>query len=210
MNIVQSCINKYSLNYKQSEILEKLDIKTKYIVAMAAEYSSRKDYPTFIRAANIILEKRDDVTFICMGSGDKQKYLDLIKTPKKQFVKLLDRQLDVESIFNICSIGVLCSVIEGIPNSILEFMALGKPVIANQCEGVGTAELVKNEINGYLIAPQDEQILAKKVNLILDNHNLRSKFGIEGIKIVESKFNIEQMINAFTELFQKFDLEKKI
>ena len=63
---------------------------------------------------------------------------------------------DVEALVNVCTIGVLFSVDgEGFSNAIMEYTALGKPVIANNAGG--TKELVRHNENGYLFIKQSEE-----------------------------------------------------
>ncbi|MBN2521210.1 MAG: glycosyltransferase [Bacteroidales bacterium] len=187
-----------------STVRNSLSLNTEFIVAMAAEYSSRKDYPTYIKAANIVLTRGYDVTFLGMGSGDKNQYKNYIQYQNSDRILLLERQIDVESIFNACNIGVLSSKIEGVPNSILEFMALGKPVIANICKSVGTGELIDDNINGYLIEPDNPEVLADKIIYLLENEKVRLSMGIKGQEIVKNKFGINKMVNEFSLLFNNF------
>lgn len=198
------------LNLKtKSEILEKLDIKTKYIVAMAAEYSYRKDYPTYVKAANIVLDNNFDVTFLSMGSGNFQQYKELIDPKYEKRIIFLNRQKDVESIINATDIGVLASNVEGLPNFILECMAIGKPVLANNGDGVGTHELVIDSETGFLVPPMRPDLFANKIMELLSDENMRLQMGAKGRKIVEDKFNLNQMVNSFSGLYNKFHIANK-
>ena len=185
-------------------IRQKLDIKSKYIVSMAAEYSYRKDYPTYIEAAKIILKQGHDVTFLCMGSGDFTPYSKLVDNKFKKNIKFLNRQSDVESIINASDIGVLASFVEGLPNFILECMALAKPVVANFGEGVGTNELVTDSKNGYLVQAKNPIIFSDRIIRLLENEELRIKMGKHGQKIVKNKFNLKKMVDLFSELFNEY------
>ena len=183
-----------------------LNIQTEFIVSMAAEYSYRKDYPTYIQAANIVLDKGYDVTFLCMGSGNYENYQKLVDPNYKGGIKFLERQSDVESIMNASDIGALASSVEGIPNSILECMAIGIPVIANSGEGVGTKELIDDGVNGYLVIPNRPDLFADKIMYLLDNQEIRNKMGEHGKKIAQEKFNLKKMVDSFSELFEKDNL----
>lgn len=185
-------------------IRQKLGIKSKYIVSMAAEYSYRKDYPTYVEAANIILKQGYDVTFLCMGSGDFTPYSKLVDKKFKKNIKFLNRQSDVESIINASDIGVLASFAEGLPNFILECMALAKPVVANFGEGVGTHELVTESENGYLVQSKNPKLFADKIICLIENDYLRKKMGTNGKNIVKDKFNLKIMVDQFSELFNYY------
>ena len=187
-----------------TRLKQSLKISTKFVVAMAAEYGFRKDYPVYIKAANLVLERGYDVTFISMGSGNFEPYLTLVNQQYTSSFIFLQRQRHVESIMNICDIGVLASSVEGIPNSILEFMALGKPVVANSGEGVGTAELVNHNANGFLVTPKNPELMAEKIMDLLRDENKRTEFGKNGRKIVENRFAIEDMVNSYENLYSRY------
>ena len=191
----------------------KYNIKTKYIVGMASSFMDRKDYTTYFEAAKEVLKNRNDVTFIAVGDGDNSKYKKIIEKNNDNKIIILGHQRKVEDIMNICDIGILVSNVklhgEGIPNSVLEFMALSKPVIANDCGG--TNELVINNRNGYLIEKQDFKELSGRIIDLLDNDFLRKTFGLESRKIVVEKFSITEMVNSFIyeyELLTKDKIEK--
>lgn len=188
----------------KNSIRQKLDIKSKYIVSMAAEYSNRKDYPTYIEAANIILKQGYDVTFLCMGSGDFTPYSKLVDNKFNNNIKFLNRQSDVESIINASDIGVLASFVEGLPNFILECMALAKPVVANFGKGVGTNELVTDSKNGYLVQAKNPIIFSERIIRLLENEKLRFIMGKHGQKIVKNKFNLKKMVDLFSNLFNEY------
>lgn len=189
-------------------VRKNFNIQTKFVVSMAAEYSYRKDYPTYIQAANIVLKKGYDVTFLCMGSGNYENYKMLVNPNFKGGIKFLERQSDVESIMNASDIGALASSIEGIPNSILECMAIGIPVVANGGEGVGTKELIDDSVNGYLVPPKCPDIFADRIMHLLDKQEVRNKMGEHGKKTIQEKFNLKKMVDSFSELFENYNLKR--
>ena len=205
--VIYNGFNQNRLNklVNKNTVKQKFDIKTKFIVSMAAEYSYRKDYPTFIESANIILNKNYDVTFLCMGSGDFTKYSKYVDKKFKRNIRFLNRQSDIESIINATDIGALASSVEGLPNFLLECMAIGKPVVANFGDGVGTHELVTDSENGYLVPARNPKLFADKIIHLLENDNLRKKMGTNGKNIVKHKFDIKQMVDSFSDLFKIFN-----
>ena len=110
-------------------IREELGVETDYVAIMIGTYYYKKDYPTFLKAAQAVLKTRNDITFIGVGSGDAEQYLSLINEEYRERIKLLPSRQNVEDVMNIADIGVLATFTEGISNSILEFMALSKPVV---------------------------------------------------------------------------------
>ena len=188
-------------------IREKFGISTHYVVGMVASFSDKKDYASYIRAANIILEKRKDITFLCVGAGDDLPYKKMVSDENKDFIKFLGRQENVESIINICDIGVLMSNPdthgEGISNAIMEFMALGKPVIAS--ENGGNEEILKNGETGFIINPKNLKILTEKITCFINNRALKLEMGKNGKKRIINKFCINRMLHEFVNLYRNLE-----
>ena len=194
-----------NLNDKNT-IREKFNIKTKYVVSMVASFSDFKDYGTYVRAANKILEKRNDVIFLCVGAGDDTPYKKMVLSKNKDKILFLGRQSNVESIMNICDIGVLATFTEGFSNSIMEFMSLGKPVVATN--GGGTPEIIQNEVNGFLVQIYNPDDLKDKINILLDNEVKLKAYGKSAYHIIKSKFGISSMVESFVTEYRGLIKEK--
>jgi glycosyltransferase involved in cell wall biosynthesis len=181
------------------EVKEELKIKTRFTVAMVATISPYKDYATFIKAAQSILGKRRDVTFLCVGEGDSTALGSLISAENKPHIIFTGKRNHVESIMNVCDAGVLVTDVrnhaEGISNALLEFMALGKPVIATNAGG--SVELIEEGKTGYLIdAFSDAQLRDRLLNLLGDD-GLRAQLGQAARTRVEQHFSIDSMVSSF-------------
>jgi glycosyltransferase involved in cell wall biosynthesis len=189
----------------KESIKNKFNIKSKYIVGMVASFSNKKDYTTYIKASQSVLNERNDVTFLCIGAGNDLPYKNMIDQKYKDKILLLGRQEKVESIMNICEVGVLASNPnthgEGISNVIMEFMALGKPVVATQ--GGGTSEIIINNETGYIIDPKEPFTLKQKILELLSSFYMRTSMGEKGKKKIIEEFSINKMINKFTELYNE-------
>lgn len=177
----------------------RLGINTRFTIAMVASFSTNKDYATFIKAALLVLQQRSDVTFLAIGAGDDTTCRQWIPKELKSQILFPGKQSRVEEIMNACDIGVLTTDSrfhsEGISNALLEFMALGKPVIAT-ADG-GTPELVLSEINGFLISPFDDVSLASKIQQLLEDPLLRITIGTSATATVRNEFSMESMSRKF-------------
>ena len=195
------------LEYIQDEntIRKKYNIKKKYIVGMVASFSDYKDYATYISAAEIIALKREDVVFLAIGDGKNiASYKENVNINRDQLI-LLGRQTNIESLVNIFNVGVLLTNTklheEGISNSIIEYMALGKPVIATKCGG--NEEIVENGVNGFIIPPFDHLKLVENLEFLIDNQSKSEEMGRSGKKKVELFFSQKKMVNSYIELYKK-------
>ncbi len=183
-------------------VRNELGLETDYVVIMIGTYYYKKDYPTFLKAAEIVLKSRSDITFIGIGSGDPDQYSDLIEGKNKNRIKLLRSRQNIEEVMNIADIGVLATFTEGISNSILEFMALSKPVVVTG-EG-GCEELVMDNKNGFLSKPGNFSEMAHQIQMLLDDPEKRATFGKKSREIVQEEFSQENMIEKFIDIYSKY------
>ena len=111
----------------------------------------------------------------------------------------------VESLINAADIGVLFSNKkvhgEGISNALIEYMALGKPVIAN--DAGGTKEIIENEINGYLLNDESEEEIANLINNLLNDPRKMEIMGKNSKERIYKDFTLERMGTAFEKIYQE-------
>ena len=207
-----SCMyNGFDLNrakplFSEREIREKFHIQTPFIVGMVGAFADRKDYFTFIDAAITILQHRKDISFLAIGEG-KNRSLCESRVPQdlKKYILFTGLQDEVESLVNTFNVGVLATNKrvhgEGIANVIMEYMAMGKPVIAT--DAGGTHEIVLHGENGYLIEDQDSQQLATYMLELIDNPNRAKELGEKGRNLLENGFNMEKMVDEHVKLYEK-------
>jgi glycosyltransferase involved in cell wall biosynthesis len=177
-------------------VRRQLGITTPYVVGMVASFSKWKDYHTYFLVVRRILDLRRDITFIAIGDGaNLEVSRTLVRPEHTQWVRFLGKQQDVESIVNIFDIGVLATFTEGISNSIMEYMALVKPVVAT--DGGGTNELVANGLTGFLVPPRNVDAMADRILELLNNPTLATSMGREGRQRLTRDFNIEGMLQGF-------------
>ncbi len=188
-------------------IRDQTEIKTQFVVGMVASFSKSKDYKTYFLAAREVLNVRNDVTFLAIGTGtDSNKAKELIAGDYQKYFRLLGKISDVESYVNVMDICVLSTFTEGISNSILEYMALGKPVIATS--GGGTNEIIEDTKTGFLIDAESPDQLSEKIMLLLDDKNLRNVQGNEGQKRIREFFSIDSMRDKYVSIYKSLIQEQ--
>lgn len=96
-------------------------------------------------------------------------------------VKFLGSQKHMLSYYNQCSIFAFTSVSEGFPNALAEAMSAGCACISFDCVA-GPADLIENSINGFLVPVEDDAMYKIRLQELLDDEQLRIKFGIEARK----------------------------
>ncbi len=178
-------------------------ITTPLVVGMVATFSDNKDFFTFISAAQRILKTRRDVTFLAVGDGpNRRQCREQVKEKNRPFILFPGIIKEVEALVQIFDIGVLCSPRgEGISNTIMEYMALGKPVVATDCGG--NRELVVEGKTGYLLQNRDVKKLSETLLYFLDHPEMAKQFGQAGSRRLRKYFNIEQLTEQHCILYRQ-------
>jgi len=177
-----------------------------YYIGMVAAFEDRKDYDSLIEAAAKLTKEYCNMYFILVGGGNNlEKIKNKVPLSLRKQIIFLGIRNDIESIVNILDIGVLLtnSTVhgEGISNSLLEYMALSKPVIATR--GGGTNELIAEGVNGLLIDPGDVGNLVYNIKNLMIDKSLCSRLGSNANKIINEKFNIQVMTDNYISLYNR-------
>ena len=177
-----------------------------FVAGMVAGFEDRKDYETLIKGAIPLINANDSIRFVLVGTGNNfTKIKNSVPPFLENKIIFLGRRTDVESIVNIFDVGILLTNSkvhgEGISNSIIEYMALGKPVIATK--GGGTNEIVFDNQNGFLIDPDNSDQFIESVEKLVDNKELRIKFGEVGNKIIHTSFDLKIMTDNYFSMYKK-------
>ncbi len=160
-----------------------------------------KNIPMFLRAAKQVMETQPNVHFVIAGEGELESELrDLAKrlgvAEKIHFIGRCD---DVPALLSISSVCVLTSTAEGFSNSILEYMAARKPVVATNVGGA--AEAIIDGETGFLVASDDDTAMAERLIELLEDGEKASKFGTEGQRIANEKFSQQTQLSKTIELY---------
>jgi glycosyltransferase involved in cell wall biosynthesis len=170
------------------------------VVGMVGTFSNRKDYTTYFLAAKEILSRRGDAIFLAIGDGQNFERYRQIVLDSSDKIQLLGKLNNIEEWVARFNVGVLATYTEGISNSIMEYMALCKPVIAT--DGGGTSEIVQDGVTGFLVPRGDSAALAEKIEYLLDNPAIARAMGIEGRNLLEREFSLEQLTDRTLFLYE--------
>lgn len=106
------------------------------------------------------------------------------------YIKWLGYRTDVKELLKECHIMAFPSYyMEGLPKSLIEADAIGRPVITSN--SVGCKETLVDGYNGFLIQPKDVDALTEKLDLLLSDKDLRVKMGKNARQYAEDYFSIE-------------------
>ncbi|HKQ33642.1 MAG TPA: glycosyltransferase, partial [Thermodesulfobacteriota bacterium] len=117
-------------------------------------------------------------------------------------VIFLGQRNDVRELLLGCDLFVLPSLFEGLPLSVMEAMAAGKPVIASDIGGVN--ELIRDGETGYLVPPGDTHALARSINTLISDPALARRMALAGKTLVEKEFSADSMVAGVTDIYKRY------
>lgn len=147
------------------------------VIVAAGRLDENKNHAMLIHAFSKIAEEFPYMQLVIFGEGESRKALEQLIAEKglTERISLPGNVSDIAEKISKASIFTLTSNTEGMPNSIMEAMALGLAVVSTDCPCGGPAELIKNEENGMLVPVGDAYALADAMRKILNDCELADK-----------------------------------
>lgn len=175
----------------------------RFIGTMVASFNKWKDHETMLAAAKELCERNRRFTLLLVGDGPERARIESLVPASllNNRIFFLGNRDDVESILQITDVGLLITPCEGLSNSIIEYMASGKPVIASK--GGGTGELVRDGDNGFLVEQKDSAMIIDRIESLMQDEGLCRQMGARGRKWIEDHFEIGRMSQAYIDLYEK-------
>ena len=161
--------------------------REKEIVAVG-RVDANKNHEMIIRAFAKTAEHFPEYRLTIYGDGALRKKLISLteELGLSNRISLPGSVSDVADRIWRAGLFVLSSYSEGMPNTLLEAMCMGLPVISTNCSGGGAAELIRDGENGRLVAPGDVDGLAAAMSEYMEHPEQAAAFGLAAAKLLES------------------------
>ena len=161
-----------------------------------------KGFKYLLEAAPKILERFPNTRFIIVGDGPAKK--DLMEYAKslsiEGSVEFSGTRMDIPAILSAADILVHPSIREGLSLSVIEAHAMGIPVVATSVGGI--PEIMSDGLSGILVGFGDADALAKAIVSLIENPDERKRFGENGVRIAQEKFDINDAVQKIEELYE--------
>jgi len=174
------------------------------LVGMVARFTRQKDHETFLFAAQKVLAVRPDVRFVLLGDGPCLARMQSLahRLHLAEAVTFAGQQPKVIDYLNQMDLAVLTSrQAEGCPNSVIEAMSLGIPVIATNVSG--TRDWIEHEKTGFLVPPGNPAALADCLLARLADLPAARQVGANAAEFASHTFSKQRMANRFEDLFSR-------
>lgn len=145
-----------------------------------------------------------DIKFYIVGTGELEKKIreSIKKENLGMKVKLLGnlKHDELVNIYQKASIFLFLSYYEGFPTVVLEAMSSGLPVVVSDIEA--HKSFIENGKNGILVKKGSSKDAAEKINILLNDVNLRAELGSNARKTVEEKFTWDRISQNFERIYK--------
>ena len=185
------------------------------VVGMMGRVNSWKGQKDFLKAANILLAEHSNMYAVLVGAAfageewrEKELAEEISKSPYKDRIVNVGYRTDSEGIYNLYDVFVLPSTNpDPLPTVVLEAMATGKPIVGYRHGGV--CEMVKEGYNGLLAEVRNPADLAREIDVLLSNEELRKTMGEHSRERLLENFSIESYVKNYSDEYDCLTAEKR-
>ena len=201
-------LSRFRQNGNVTEALQRLDLTSisgRPVITMVANFEFRvKDHPMLLRAAQRVTANVPEAVFVLAGEGELKEETQKLAAELglQESCLFIGRCASVPDLLAASDICVLSSQAEGFSNSILEYMAAGRAVVATDVGGASEA-IVEGE-TGHLVQAGDDQAMAQRIIALLRDPDKSRRMGLNGRRLVEQRFSTENRLATTSALYKKF------
>lgn len=166
--------------------------KRRKMVVGAGRLEEQKNFFLLIRAFEQFIQSYPDYKLVIYGEGNLRNEIEEYaskKLPNDSF-HFPGNNSDLLNSIKDAEMFVLSSNYEGVPNVLIEAMALGMPVISTDCPPGGPAELIRNGENGYLVPVNDDLAMLNSMLKIVQNPECSTQMG-NNATLVKEKYEAQ-------------------
>lgn len=165
-----------------------------------------KGLRTLVRAHEILSRRGQTVQLLIAGEPDPANPVsippdEIAAWARHPGLSLLGHVADIRDVWKAAHIAVLPSRREGLPKSLLEAAACGRPIVATDVPGC--REIARPNINALLVPPDDATALADAIGRLASDADLRRRLGEAGRRIVENEFSAERVGQETVALYNR-------
>ncbi len=193
----------------ESTLQEELGVsKEKTLIGYVGRLSEQKNLPLLLKAFQRLIVQGKEVELVLVGEGELKEQIDQLidKMELRKWVHLVGFVDDIRMIYKGLDLMVLSSNEEGMPNSILEAMAMEVPVVSTNVGGVN--ELIQSKENGLICPSKNLEALIASMVQLIDHPGLRNEYGKKSRNTIIEKFSFDKRVKrleeVYKELYEKF------
>jgi len=171
------------------------------VLVVVGRLEPQKGHRILLDALPAVLRSFPRVRLVCLSDGQLRAALErqTLKLGLTDAVRFVGYQPDIAEWLALADISILPSFFEGLPLTVIEAMAAGRPVIASAVDGV--PEVLVDGESGLLIPPGDSGALARAICRLVGDPALRQAMARAGRRRVVLEFGLERLVRETEELY---------
>ena len=173
------------------------------VVGILAALRPEKNHELFLQAAALVHRQLPEARFLIVGDGPRLMDLKVLANNLaiSDAVHFLGTRADVPDVLSLCNVIALTSHMEANPVSILEAMAVEKPVVATNVGSVGAS--VHDGENGFLVPAGSAEEVARRVLELLRDRDRAAAMGRAGREFVIAHGSVDRMVRGYENLISE-------
>lgn len=173
------------------------------VIGAVGRLSEEKGFEVLIRSVDQLIERGFDVELRIVGEGDQHERLQRLITAlgRQDRIRLMGYLANTIPFYEATDVFTLSSLREGLPNVLLEAMAMEVPVVATRVAGI--PRLIEHGVNGLLVEPCSVGQLADALANLLGNSELRGRLSLAGRATIESEHSFEVRMQKVRDIYDE-------
>jgi len=173
------------------------------VVLCVARFCEDKDHETLIRSFEYVVARRPRAELWLVGDGPLRTSVRTLaaRSPVRGLIRSYPSTPDPRPFFQQASVAVLSSVREGLPNVLLEAMAMGLPVAATAVGGI--PDLVVPDVTGLLCPPRNPEALGETIAGLLADEDKRLAMGRAARERAVALYSMDAMVRRHETVFEQ-------
>jgi glycosyltransferase involved in cell wall biosynthesis len=185
------------------EVASVISSSNRKLLLAVGRLSEQKQFSLLIESFQCLSKQHPEWDLVILGEGPLRSELNaqIVAADLERRVFLPGRAGNVGEWYQRADIYVLTSLFEGFPNTLIEAMSYGLPVVSFDCD-TGPRDIIHHDVDGFLVAAGDKILLTSHLGRLMQDPSLRHRFSLQAIEI-RDRFSMEGIAGMWESLFKE-------
>ena len=180
-----------------------------FVIGSVASLRPIKGHKTLLQALRLVVDKYPQTRLLCIGKQHEIEFFEELQALTAELD--LERHViwfgNIDNPFRVLpnfDLAVLASYSESFSNAILEYGVAGLPIVASNVGGM--AEIITDGENGFLVPPEQSEILAEKMIQLIENQEIRKTVAHCIAETVRKNFDETVILKKYADFYKNIAL----
>ena len=181
------------------------------LLVCTSRLQPHKNIPVLLQACAILRDRGTVFECAVLGDGDERANLEAMRDSLRLQAQVrfhgITSQDEVRNLWRKASVGLLTSLAEGMPVSLMEALSCGVPIVATPVGGI--PEMIEQGVNGYVVPVNDPEAVASEVSRILNNTLLARRLRRAARETAKARFSLGHQVDRLTKIWNQVLQQRK-